>query len=224
MTFSIVARSSDASLFGIAIASSSPAVAARCVHLRAGVGAVATQNITDPALGPQILAQLERDQCAQKALAATLAVTGFAAYRQLIVVSVSGAPAVFSGEHTLGLNATLVGECAAAAGNLLANVQVPAAMLGAYTRASGHFGANLLDALRAGADQGGESGPIHSAGLMIVRDLSWPIVDLRIDWDDQDPIMALVRLWEIYLPQIDDYVTRALNPAAAPVFGVPGDA
>jgi len=46
VTFSIAARSPDAALFGIAIASSSPAVAARCAHARAGAGAVATQNIT----------------------------------------------------------------------------------------------------------------------------------------------------------------------------------
>ena len=38
-------------MFGMVISSSSPAVAARCVHLRAGVGAVASQNITDPSLG-----------------------------------------------------------------------------------------------------------------------------------------------------------------------------
>ena len=58
MTFSLVARSPDARLFGMAIASSSPAVAARCAHARAGAGVVATQNITDPALGPQILQTL----------------------------------------------------------------------------------------------------------------------------------------------------------------------
>jgi uncharacterized Ntn-hydrolase superfamily protein len=56
-----------------------------------------------------------------------------------------------------------------------------------------------------------------------VRDVSWPIIDLRVDWHDA-PVDALARLWEIYEPQIEDYVRRALDPAAAPAFGVPGDA
>ena len=52
MTFSIAARCDRMGMFGMAVASSSPAVAARCAHARAGVGVVATQNITDPRLGP----------------------------------------------------------------------------------------------------------------------------------------------------------------------------
>ena len=53
MTFSISARCPDTGMFGIAVSSSSPCVAARCAHARAGVGAVATQNVTDPRLGPK---------------------------------------------------------------------------------------------------------------------------------------------------------------------------
>ena len=60
MTFSIVARCARTGQFGMAISSSSPAVAARCAHIRAGVGAVASQNITDPALGPLVLDQMEQ--------------------------------------------------------------------------------------------------------------------------------------------------------------------
>ena len=223
MTFSIAARLPDASLFGIAIASSSPAVAARCVHLRAGVGAVATQNITDPSLGPTILDRLEQHNSARVALETALSATAHAQYRQLIVIGPSEAPAVHSGTHALGIHATAVGEHAASAGNLLANAQVPPTMLNAYERASGPFGLRLLQALRAGHTQGGETGPIRSAGLMIVREVPWPIVDLRVDWDERDPIDALIRLWAIYAPQIDDYVNRALNPAGAASFGVPGD-
>ena len=53
MTFSIAARDPATGMFGMAISSSSPAVAARCAHARAGVGVVASQNITDPRLGPK---------------------------------------------------------------------------------------------------------------------------------------------------------------------------
>ena len=223
MTFSIVARSATPPMFGVAIASSSPAVAARCARARAGVGAVATQNITDPALGPRILDRLAQGVSAQAALEAALAATPFGAYRQLLAIGAHGPPAIFSGARALGLVSTHVGVHAAAAGNLLAHTDVPNAMLQAFEAASGHLGARLLDALRAGAARGGEAGPIHSAGLLIVREVSWPIVDLRVDWSDTDPVAELARVWEIYAPQIDDYVRRAIDPDEAPNFGVPGD-
>jgi uncharacterized Ntn-hydrolase superfamily protein len=223
VTFSIVARTATPPMFGVAIASSSPAVAARCAHARAGAGAVATQNITDPALGPRILDRLAQGVSAQAALEAALAATPFGAYRQLVVIGAHGPPAVFSGTRALGLAGTRTGVHAAAAGNLLAHADVPNAMLQAFEEASGHFGARLLEALRAGAARGGEAGPIHSAGLLVVREVSWPIVDLRVDWSDADPVAELARVWEIYAPQIDDYVRRAIDPGQAPNFGVPGD-
>ncbi|HEX4151700.1 MAG TPA: DUF1028 domain-containing protein [Steroidobacteraceae bacterium] len=223
MTLSIVARSPDARLFGMAIASSSPAVAARCAHARAGAGAVATQNITDPALAPLILERLSRGESASAALAATLSATPFGAYRQLVVIGASGSPAVHSGEQALGTVSSAIGSDAAAAGNLLASPEVPAAMVEAFGRSSGHLGARLLEALKAGAARGGEAGALHSAGLLVVREVAWPIVDLRVDWSEHDPVADLGRVWDVYAPQIDDYVLRALAPGHAPAFGVPGD-
>lgn len=243
-------------MFGVAIASSSPAVAARCAHARRGVGAVATQNITDPSLGPQILDGLDRGVSARVALEDALHSTPFGAYRQLIVVGREGAPVVHSGARALGVVGTAVGANAAAAGNLLARADVPAVMVAAFeahSEAHGadsevaaitpfdaagssspsvrprfvtertHFAAMLLRALRAGVEAGGEAGPIHSAGLLVVRDVSWPIVDLRVDWADDNPVAKLAVLWERFEPQVEDYVRRALDPAAAPSFGVPGD-
>jgi uncharacterized Ntn-hydrolase superfamily protein len=230
VTFSLVARSADARMFGMAICSSSPAVGARCAHARAGVGVVATQNITDPSLGPKILDALATAESAAMAgtgadvaLAQVLAATPYAAYRQLSVVGRAGPPAIHSGANALGIVGTAIGTDAAAAGNLLAHAAVPRAMLDAFENAVGHFGLRLLRALRAGADAGGEAGPVHSAGLLVVREVPWPIVDLRVDWADADPVAELTALWDIYSPQIEDYVRRALDPAQAPGFGVPGD-
>ena len=64
---------------------------------------------------------------------------------------------------------------------------------------------------------------MHSAGMMLVREVPWPVADLRVDWSDGDPITDLHRVWAIYKPQLEDYVTRALNPTGAPSFGVAGD-
>jgi uncharacterized Ntn-hydrolase superfamily protein len=210
-------------MFGMAIASSSPAVAARCAHARAGVGVVATQNITDPMLGPRVLDALAHGASASTALEDVLATTRFAAYRQLLVLGREGPPVVHSGAQALGIVACAIGQHAAAAGNLLARAEVAAAMIAAFEATSGHLGTRLLQALRAGAARGGEAGPIHSAGLLIVREVAWPIVDLRVDWSDADPVAALGALWDIYAPQIDDYVRRALDPTRAPAFGVAGN-
>ena len=56
---------------------------------------------------------------------------------------------------------------------------------------------------------------MHSAGLLVVADLDWPVVDLRLDWVDEDPVQALYGVWKRYEPQIDAYVTRARDPRAA---------
>ena len=55
--------------------------------------------------------------------------------------------------------------------------------------------------------------PYDSAGLKLVRDVSWPVADLRCDWTEDCPIEQLARLWDIYKPQLDAYVTRAINPS-----------
>ncbi|MNT27516.1 hypothetical protein D3C72_1631530 [compost metagenome] len=64
---------------------------------------------------------------------------------------------------------------------------------------------------------------MHSAALSVVGELVWPIVDLRVDWAEQNPIGELQTLWNAYEPQLQDYLTRALNPTLAPSYGVPGD-
>jgi uncharacterized Ntn-hydrolase superfamily protein len=223
MTFSLTARCLETGMFGIAISSSSPAVAARCVHARPAVGAIASQNITDPRLGQIGLDLLARGCNAQEVRAALIASSRFIAYRQFAIVDGAGGTACYSGNGTLGIHATCTGEGTVAAGNLLANEHVPAAMIAAYQATSGTLMERLLSGLEAGLDQGGEAGPVQSAGLYVVRDVSWPIVDLRVDWSDH-PIAALHELWAVYAPQIEDYVQRARQPGDAPGFGVPGEA
>jgi len=224
MTFSIVARCADRGQFGVAISSSSPAVAARCAHARAGVGAVSTQNVTNPALGPLMLDRLAGGASAGEAVAAARDSDGFPDYRQLLAVDRSGNTAVHSGARALGIWTSAEGRDCVAAGNLLANDGVPSAMVTAFGTAKGRLGDRLVAALEAAIAAGGEAGAVHSAGLLVVDRESWPYAELRIDWLDEGcPVAALARAWEVYRHQADDYVTRALNPAAAPSYGVPGN-
>jgi uncharacterized Ntn-hydrolase superfamily protein len=223
MTFSIAARCVDTGMFGIAVSSSSPAVAARCAYARAGVGAFGTQNITDPRLGPRGLDLMATGHSAEQAMAALVHSAPHIEYRQLIAVDAEGRTAVHSGARTLGIHATAQAHNAAAAGNLLRNTEVPAAMIAAFQRAQGQLGDRILAAMASAVAAGGEEGPVHSAGMILVREVPWPVADLRVDWTDGDPIAALKKVWDIYQPQLDAYVTRALNPTGAPSFGVPGD-
>ncbi|MFM9105800.1 MAG: DUF1028 domain-containing protein [Chloroflexota bacterium] len=248
MTFSIAARCPETGMFGVAISSSSPAVAARCAWVRAGVGAACTQNITDPRLGPALLDRLARGDTASQAIAAITAAEPLIAWRQLTVIgpatpatpaaaAAAGAPgqpaaasqpdpgAAYSGDGVLGLHASALGEHCVAAGNLLATPDVPQAMTAAFAAAATAgrpFGDRLVAAMQAAVAAGGEAGPVHSAGMLIVREVPWPVADLRVDWSD-DPIAGLAHLWDLWAPQLDAYVTRALNPSGAPSYGVPGD-
>lgn len=224
MTFSIVARCARSGQFGVAISSSSPAVAARCAWARAGVGAVSTQNVTNPALGPLVLDRLGGGNGAEAAVAAARDADAFPDYRQVLAVDGAGRSAVHSGVKALGIWTAAQGVDCAAGGNMLADAAIPGAMVAAFEAAEGALGDRLLAAMRAALALGGEAGPVHSAGLLIVDRESWPYAELRIDWLNEGcPVEAVARAWDVYKPQADDYVTRALNPSAAPSYGVPGD-
>jgi uncharacterized Ntn-hydrolase superfamily protein len=223
MTFSLVARCAETGMFGLAISSSSPAVAARCSFARAGVGAVASQNVTDPSLGPLALDLMEAGQSAHEAIAEVQARGKFIDYRQVLAVDTQGRTAIHSGPNSLGIWTQAQAQNVASGGNLLANDSVPQAIVEAYLSSTGHIGDRLIAAMRAGLAAGGEAGPIHSAGMKIVDSVSWPVADLRCDWTEDCPIENIATAWDIYKPQLEAYVHRALDPSEAPSYGVPGD-
>lgn len=210
-------------MFGVAISSSSPAVAARCAYARAGVGAVASQNVTDPSLGPLALDLMQQGLSAPDAVAELVRRGRFMDYRQVLAVDAQGHTGIHSGAQALGIWTQAQGPDVASGGNMLANDGVPQAIVDGYLAARGHLGDRLIAAMRAGLAAGGEAGPVHSAGLLMVDKVSWPVADLRVDWTEDCPIEALASLWALYRPQLEAYLQRALDPRAAPSYGVPGD-
>ena len=223
MTFSIAARCAETGAFGVAIASSSICVASRCAFVRAGIGAALTQNVTDPRLGPRALDLMADGLSANDALARVVREAGERiGWRQLAAVDRAGDAAHYSGAKALGRHAAAAGRACVAIGNLLADRGVPRAMVGAYEQAAGALAERLLAALEQGLAAGGEEGPVRSAGLLVADRQPWPVVDLRVDWHDR-PVATLRALWTEYAPQLDAYVVRALDPDAAPTFGVPGN-
>jgi uncharacterized Ntn-hydrolase superfamily protein len=198
-------------------------VAARCAWARAGIGAVCTQNITDPRLGTVLLDRMAAGESAFEAMAAVIRAEPLIAWRQLTALDHNGITAAWSGERTLGNHATAEGPDCVAAGNLLSDSHVPLEMVGAFAgQPDDDLGSRLVAALAEGLRAGGEAGPVHSAGLIIVSDVPWPVTDLRVDWAE-DPVAELTALWRLWRPQADAYRLRAMDPSAAPSYGVPGD-
>lgn len=223
MTFSLTGRCTRTGMFGIAITTSSIAVASRCPWTRAGAGAVATQNVTNPAIGPKGLDLMARGMSAQDALNRVMKEEKFPAFRQVAFLGKSGPPAHYSGAKTLGTHAAFAGKDSVAIGNLLANTGVPKAMVETFeAHPDLHLGERLLRGLEAGLAAGGEMGPVKSCGLSLVSEYPWPICDLRVDWADR-PIAKLREIWTEFEPQMMTYVTRAIDPSSAPSYGVPGD-
>ena len=222
MTLSLAGRCAETGMLGAAVTSSSICVASRCLFTRVGVGAGLTQNVTDPSLGVQMLDLLEAGADADTAISQVVAEANHIEWRQLVLLDSSGSFALHTGEKVLGRHATAEGKQCVAAANLLANEEVPQTMVTAFEQSSGHLAQRLITALEAGIAAGGEEGPVRSAGVQVVHKVSWPVVDLRVDWDE-NPLPKLRTIWNEYQPQLEPYVTRALNPEAAPSYGVPGD-
>ena len=224
MTFSISGFCQKTGMVGVAITTSSICVASRCPWVRAGVGAASTQNITDPSLGILMLDYLEQGLSAQQSIDKVVKKREFIDYRQLTLVDSKGNTASYTGSETLGTNAVSQGRGCIAAGNLLSSAEVIEAMSDSFfSNGNLHLAERLIVALQAGVDAGGEEGQLHSAGIKVAHQQSWPLVDLRVDWADDSPTIELMNLWRAYEPQLMDYNSRAIDPSQAPSYGVPGD-
>ena len=224
MTFSIVGRCARMGMFGVAITTFSICVGSQCPHVRAGFKAVATQNITDPQLATLVLDAMAARQDASGAIASVVRNSENISYRQLTAVDARGTTAHFTGANILGTHAVSEAADCVAAGNLLSSKAVAKAISDGFgVDPSAHLAERLLQAIEAGVSAGGEEGPVHSAALLVGDKMPFPLVDLRVDWNETDPIAALRRLWLNYAPQMDDYLNRAINPQVAPSYGVAGD-
>ena len=213
MTLLLVGRCERTGAVGAVIASASMAVAARCVAVRAGAGAACSQSTTDPRLREALLEAMAGGLAASHALAALVDRTADIAYRQLATVDTVGGSASYSGDLALPEATGICAAGVAAVGNLLADRGVPEAMLAAFQDHVGDsLGDRLIAALHAGLAAGGEVSPVRSAGMIIAESVPWPVTDLRVDWHD-DPVGRLAGLWQIWQPQAESYIQRALHPS-----------
>jgi uncharacterized Ntn-hydrolase superfamily protein len=216
MTYSILGRCARTGQFGAAVTTSSIAVGSRVPHVAPGLGGVLTQHRTDPRLGPRGLELLRSGCSAEETLAALVASTPHHKWRQLAVLDAQGRSAHFHGAAVKpALNAVHVPDCVAL-GNILANDRIPAAMAAAFLDSADQpLAERLVRAMEAGEAAGGEGKPVISAALVVMEKEIFPLVDLRVDLAP-DAITALRTLWDAYEPSVREFVTRAVDPDAAP--------
>lgn len=216
MTFSLVGMCKRTGMFGAAVTTSSIGVGSRCPYARAGVGAVLTQHRTDPTLGPKGLDLLEKGMSATKVIAALTKGNDTIGWRQLAVVDKKGGTAFFHGKHIVSTHSGAKGKSSCAIGNIIRNDRIPKKMVDAFEAAPNeHLAERLVRALEAGLAAGGEFKQLKSAALLVVHKQSFPLVDLRVEFD-RAPLEELRFLWEVYRGQMEQYVVRAVDPYSIP--------
>lgn len=133
-------------------------------------------------------------------------------WRQIAAIAADGKAAFFNGSKITSIAKGRVGRDCVAIGNILRNVQVVDAMVESFEASEAEtLAERLVRAIEAGLAAGGELKQVKSAGLLVVHRESFPYVDLRVDLSAQ-PLTELRFLWELYRPEAEAYVVRAVDP------------
>jgi uncharacterized Ntn-hydrolase superfamily protein len=200
LTYSIVARDPSSGELGVAVQSHFFGVGSVVSWAEAGVGAVATQSVVEPAYGPRGLALMRDGKSAPAALHQLLADDPQEAARQVAMVDRGGRVAVHTGARCIGHAGHAVGDQMSAQANIMERDTVPAAMVRAYSAApDAGFAERLLAALEAAEAEGGDLRGRQSTALLVVapRATGNPAedrpMDLRVE-DHRDPVGELRRL------------------------------
>jgi uncharacterized Ntn-hydrolase superfamily protein len=200
-TYSIVARDPASGQIGVAVQSHWFSVGSVVPWAEAGVGAVATQSLVDPAYGPLGLAHMRMGREAPHTLEALLAGDPGRAVRQVAVVDAEGRIAAHTGDRCIAEAGHVVDEDRqfSVQANLMANDVVWGEMARAYRAADGDLAERMLAAMEAAQRVGGDIRGRQSAAMVVVRaeptGRPWldRIVDLRIE-DHPEPVVELRRL------------------------------
>lgn len=217
MTFSLVGMCPRTGMIGAAVTTSSMGVGSRCPFAKAGVGAVLTQHRTDPRLGPRGLELLSQGLSASQVIDALVAGNPTIGWRQLAVLDAKGETAYFHGDRIYSIHAAAQSDGVCAIGNIIRNAEVLQAMVDAFGQSpDAPLAERLLQGLEAGLAAGGELKQVKSAALLVVHEHEFPLVDLRVELHSQ-PLTELRFLWELYEPQAELMLQRAIDPDAAEV-------
>lgn len=214
MTFSLVARDGETGDVGAAVATGGPCVGGYVLHLRPGVGALATQGYSTSTLyGPRGLDLLAGGAGAGRTVDELIADDRGRDYRQLIVLDAAGTTAGWTGPANVAEMAHVCEDGLALAGNWLTSAGLLEAMRTAYLAAAGTFVERLLAALAASREGGGDQRGVWSAAVRVAS-LERAPLDLRVDYD-ADPVAKLFELYaHVRDPEFQAFLRRIPTPAA----------
>jgi len=194
MTWSLIARDAATGAFGIAVATKNFAVGCRVPRIASGIGAVATQALSNPFYGVNGIRLLRDGKSAAEVVQALTAADDGREHRQLHVMDATGRTAAHTGQECIDWCGSTAGEGFSVAGNMLAGPAVIQETANAYVANSAMpFPRRLIAALKAGEAAGGDKRGKQSAALLIYGEEEWPDLDLRVD-DHTDPLAELSRL------------------------------
>lgn len=199
-TFSIAACAPNGSC-GVAVATNNLAVGASVIYAKAGVGALATQYETNPGYGPRGLELLAAGSPPADVMTELLAKDGnfdgtTTAARQVGIVGVAGASAVYTGEEAAASAwaGARHGKSYSVQGNGLASERVLTAMEAEFLSCRKTLDKCLMAALEAGEQAGGQTiGKLSAALLVRTPAGGWGDIDLRVD-ASASPVPDLRRL------------------------------
>lgn len=198
MTYSIVAFDPETKQFGVAVQTHQPSVGAVVPWVRAGVGAVATQSLTNIAFGPMGIELLAGGMSAENALKSLLAGDEGRERRQVALVDKHGKVAVHTGSGCISYAGHKTGQHYSVQANMMLKDTVPAAMAMAYEATQGELMERMMAAMEAAEAEGGDIRGSQSAAIMIYGSEDKPhwanrVYDLRVD-EHKNPIKELRRL------------------------------
>ena len=216
MTWSIVARDARTGEFGIAVASRFFAVGAMVPHIRAGVGAVATQAFVNPLYGTTGLKLLEAGLTPDAVVRALTESDAGAHARQLHLIDAQGRNAAHTGTDCVEWAGHRVADGVSVAGNMLVGPAVLDDTLAAFQSGGDlPMADRLLAGMDAGDAAGGDKRGRQSAALLVWRDQDYPWLDIRAD-DHATPLTELRRLYQVaqerFLLVLETMPTRT-NPS-----------
>jgi uncharacterized Ntn-hydrolase superfamily protein len=171
-TFSIAAVDRETGEVGVAVTSRVPCVGHVVPHVRAGVGAVATQATARMEYGPELLDLMESGVAPAQALRKLTENDSRLAHRQIGVIGVDGRVAQHTGRETVAWAGHRSGRSYVTQGNLLAGEGVLRAVARTFEASEGSgrpLADRLIEALAAGVEAGGDvrKGTQESAAVVV---------------------------------------------------------
>jgi uncharacterized Ntn-hydrolase superfamily protein len=198
MTFSIAARCPRTGMLGVATSSKALAAGAMVPYCRSGIGAIASQSFVNPYLGIDGLELLEHGLPAERAIERLIEDDPGRDLRQLAIVDKEGRTAAYTGDRCIPWAGQVSGAGYVCLGNILEGEDVVKAMAHSFeTTLVEELPERLIQALEAGQEAGGDRRGRQSAGMTVVSEEAYPLVDLRVD-DHPDPVPELRRVLEVY--------------------------